>query len=132
MDINAFTLLSFKSYGPNWIDSRLRVDIQVVPRSGADERPGPMQLFVDGYHDRTISAPYPHRFRLTGTGARAGDTVLANFTLVNGITFKIVGVTFCQPAFADAEEDNEEYDSNTMVPQYQFVYGDSISISSKT
>jgi hypothetical protein len=96
MDADTFTLFSLKSYGPDWIDSKLHVDIQVIPAAGPDDGTEPLQVFVDGYHNRTTSVPYPHRFRLPGNGARAGDTIRANFTLVNGTTFKIVGMAFCR------------------------------------
>jgi hypothetical protein len=98
--VDTFTLLSLKSYGPEWEGSELFVDISVIP--GGREGGGGLaeesaaRGYVVGYHAKEISVPYPHRFRLGGEGARIGDTIRATFTLTGGKNFFISGLAFCR------------------------------------
>jgi hypothetical protein len=104
--VDTFTLLSLKSYGPEWAGSQLLFDVRVIPGGGGGggEQPPTSSAatrHVDGYHDKAISVPYPHRFRLSGSGAQVGDTIRATFTLTRGKNFFISGIAFCRSLIGD-------------------------------
>ena len=85
-----------KSYGPDWVASKLRVTVEVIRPSSdgvAAVASGPFE--IDGYHDLLTSVNFPHKFALAGKGARSGDTIRASFELVGGHTFKITGLALC-------------------------------------
>jgi hypothetical protein len=109
-DASHITILSLKSYGSQWEGSRIRIVVE-VEASTNDAVPSrrSAEYYVDGYHNKSISVSYPHRFRLPGVredsgvvgGARAGDTVRAQFTNVGAAQFKISGLAICELAMSE-------------------------------
>jgi hypothetical protein len=98
----SLTVVSMKSYGPDWVASKLRVTVEVIrpasssgtTASSAGVVSGPFE--IDGYHDLPTSVYFPHKFALAGSGASNGDTVRATFELVSGHAFKIAGLALCR------------------------------------
>jgi hypothetical protein len=101
------TVLSLKSDAPEWANSTLSVRIQVdrVGRPGGGEREesagksgdGDVRMFaIDGHHGLRTSVHFPHKLRVPGGPALAGDAIRADFSLVSGSAFKIAGIAFCR------------------------------------
>jgi hypothetical protein len=99
-----FALLqTLKSYTDEWKDSKLQVIFFIL--QNGEELKSDWYTFVnnstvtsysiDGYHEDKTSVYYPHRFPLPQNGAKKGDTVIMNATLVGGSKFQISGISFC-------------------------------------
>jgi hypothetical protein len=109
MATTSLTVISMKSYGPEWANSTLQVRLTVTreqPRGGSGgagqaRRPGASsssssssQTFtIDGHHETRTSVHFAHKLPLPGgeTPANPGDTIRADFRLVSGSMFKIKG-----------------------------------------
>lgn len=84
-----FTVLSTVSYGPNFVDTNLRIEAQV----GRNNEP---EIYnVSGYHEMQTSPLVPHKFKLPQAAYR-GDVIYFNATLTSGSYFKIAGLAFCK------------------------------------
>jgi hypothetical protein len=107
------TVLSLKSDAPEWANSTLSVRIQVdrvgrpgPPGGGEREEgagksgksgDGDVGVFaIDGHHGLRTSVHFPHKLRVPGGPALAGDAIRADFSLVSGSAFKIAGIAFCR------------------------------------
>lgn len=97
------TIMSMKSYGDNFKDTNLEVDVRIERKGGhasAEEEEAAesstAKYLVSGYHETRTSIHVPHKFELPGGGAEKGDTLVANFRLVSGSYFKIAGLAFCR------------------------------------
>lgn len=100
-DAKYLTVLSMKSYGPTWVGSKLRLHVSVMRKAAEAAAPSPpvaaeATYEIDGYHAVKTSVHFPHKFPVPGDGAKSGDTIRVNATLVSGSTFKIAGLAFCQ------------------------------------
>ena len=97
IETNYLTIVSMKSYGPNFIDTHLNVDVIIKRKGGtsasSDDR---AEYEVEGYHEEKTSIHVPHKFELPNGGARGGDIIVVNFHLTNGNYFKIAGLAFCR------------------------------------
>jgi hypothetical protein len=96
--VTSVTVLSIKSYGPGWVDSKLRATVEVLPPDGdahRDGAPPSSALEIEGYHAIQSSVNFPHRILLPDGGARVGDTIRATFDLIQGHAFKISGLALC-------------------------------------
>jgi hypothetical protein len=108
MATTSLTVISMKSYGPEWANSTLQVRLTVTreqPRSGGGgegqarpvESTSSQTFTIDGYHETRTSVHFAHKLPLPGgeTPANIGDAIQADFRLVSGSTFKIKGLAFC-------------------------------------
>jgi hypothetical protein len=103
-EVDHLTVLSLKSYGPEWDGSRIEIQVEVLSPANRTVSRRSARYFVDGFHSRTTSVSYPHRFRLPGeAGAAVGDTVRATFTKLGGRTFKMSGLSLCKLLMSEAE-----------------------------
>jgi hypothetical protein len=97
MATGSVVILSMRSYGPDWVNSSLRVRIRVTrpnyPRKRDDSG---NNYTIDGYHSVTTSVHFPHKLPIPGGPADIGDTIRVECTLVSGVRFKIAGLAFCQ------------------------------------
>ncbi|KAL7510385.1 hypothetical protein ACHAXN_007315 [Cyclotella atomus] len=82
-----FTVLSTVSYGPNFVDTNLRIEIDI----GNDNA----IYNISGYHEVQSSPLVPHKFKLPRV-AKQGDVIHFNATLTSGSYFKITGLAFCK------------------------------------
>jgi hypothetical protein len=107
MSADYITVLSLKSYGPEWEGSRIRIDVAVQSPGRGRPPLRTTRYFVNGHHDKRISVSYPHRFRLPSaeaagdSGAKAGDTIRVRFTNVGGTQFKMSGLAICELAMSE-------------------------------
>lgn len=92
--IRKVTFLYMKSYGDDWMDSRVNVSLSVLGGSTTTKEDVLMETFgeLEGIHNSTTSVNYKTTFDVN---ANVGDTVKANFVLVGGTTFKFTGMLFC-------------------------------------
>ena len=85
-----------KSYGDNFKDTNLEVDVRIERKGGSESTEIQTAKYkVNGYHDTKTSIHIPHKFELPDGGAKKGDSIVANFRLVSGSYFKIAGLAFC-------------------------------------
>lgn len=82
-----FTVLSTVSYGPNFVGTNLRVEIDIGNDNAIYD--------IDGYHKMKTSPHVPHKFKLPRV-AQKGDLIHFNATLTSGAYFKIAGLAFCK------------------------------------
>ena len=82
-----FTVLSTVSYGPNFVDTNLQIEVDI----GNDNA----IYNIDGYHKIKTSPLVPHKFNLPRV-ANKGDLIRFNATLTSGSYFKIAGLAFCK------------------------------------
>lgn len=92
MDTNFMTFMSMKSYGPNFMNTTLHLEVTISKTSGKESK---AVYTIDGYHESKTSIHVPHKFELPEGGARKGDKILVNANLVSGAYFKINGIAFC-------------------------------------
>jgi hypothetical protein len=120
------TVYNMKSYGPAFVGSKLALTARVERQQTAQKSNSPENLQqvqdpppgknrstlrreeeeddgevearyeILGYHDLKTSVFFPHKFRLPGGGANAGDSILVRAQLVSGKSFKISGLAFCR------------------------------------
>lgn len=96
MQTKYMTILSMKSYGDNFIDTNLEVDVRIERKGGSEStETQAVKYEVSGYHDTRTSIHIPHKFELPDGGAKKDDSIVANFRLVSGSYFKIAGLAFC-------------------------------------
>jgi len=96
-DTNFLTIMSMKSYGPNFVDTILNISVQIV-RKGDNQQAlasSSASYEITGYHETRTSIHVPHKFELPGGGARAGDSILLDGKLTSGAYFKINGLALC-------------------------------------
>ena len=91
--MNFLTIFSMKSYGPDWIGSKMELRMTIEhPRNTTDTA----TREIDGFHEIKTSVHFPHKFALPGNGASVGDSVILEAKLVGGSTFKIHGMALCR------------------------------------
>ena len=94
-----FTVLSMKSFGPNFIGTNLHIDVN-IERAGSNtdqSKDSHASYDISGYHEIKTSVHEPHKFKLAGDGgASPGDVILFVATLTSGKYFKIAGLAFCK------------------------------------
>jgi hypothetical protein len=103
MATTSLTVISMKSYGREWANSTLQVQLTVTRDRGGGRGSGgrapqatSSQTFtIDGYHETRTSAHFAHKLPLPGGPAGFGDTIRADSRLVSGSVFKIKGLAFC-------------------------------------
>ncbi len=103
MDTKYMTIMSMKSYGDNFKDTNLEVDV-TIQRNGASALSAEAEeatkksskYEVTGYHETKTSIHIPHKYELPDGGATKGDIIVVNFRLVSGSYFKIAGLAFCR------------------------------------
>lgn len=88
-DIKFVTVMIMKSYGPNFVNTRLEVDFQM--QSGVN-----VTHNITGYHETKTSIHVPQKFELPNAGITRGESLLVEFRLVSGSYFKIAGLAFCR------------------------------------
>ena len=88
-DIKFATVMIMKSYGPNFVDTRLEVDFQMQPGVNVTHN-------ITGYHETKTSIHVPQKFELPNAGITRGESLLVEFRLVSGSYFKIAGLAFCR------------------------------------
>jgi hypothetical protein len=97
MTTGSIIILSMKSSGPAWVNSKLRVRIRVVrPNSRNKTDDSGNDYTVYGHHSARTSVHFPHKFAIPGGPADIGDTVRVECTLISGEMFKIAGMAFCR------------------------------------
>lgn len=105
METKYVTIMSMKSYGDNFKDTKLDIDVHIVRKE--EEKEGTVseaaeaeldvaRYEVSGYHEARTSIHVPHKFELPNGGAKKGDSIIADFRLVSGSYFKIAGLAFCR------------------------------------
>jgi len=94
LETKYITLMTMKSYGPNFKDTNLRVVLRVASEAGGGE-PKVSEHSISGFHEMPTSIHIPHKFELPGGGANKGDTILVGVTLVSGAYFKVNGIALC-------------------------------------
>jgi len=121
VDTNFMLLLSMKSYGANFIGSKIAVTTRVVVKGstvgnstnatttdgidvpalgnttgvGVDDVDRNSGFVIDGYHETKTSVHFPHKIPISDGGAKAGDTIILDVKLIGGSYFKIAGLAFC-------------------------------------
>ena len=101
METKYMTIMSMKSYGDNFKDANLEVDVTIQRNKAstlsAEEATKKSSKYeVTGYHETKTSIHIPHKFELPDGGAKKGDIIVVNFRLVSGSYFKIAGLAFCR------------------------------------
>eukprot|EP00984_Skeletonema_dohrnii_P007992 scaffold2944_cov155-Skeletonema_dohrnii-CCMP3373.AAC.9 len=101
METKYMTIMSMKSYGDNFKDTNLEVDVRIerkgdVAAAATAEVAKSSKYEVTGYHETRTSIHVPHKFELPDGGAEIGDSIVVNFRLVSGSYFKIAGLAFCR------------------------------------
>jgi hypothetical protein len=101
METKYMAIMSMKSYGDNFKDTILEVDVQIERKGDAAEAEVGVgvkssKYEVTGFHETKTSINIPHKFELPDGGAEKGDSIVVNFRLVSGSYFKIAGLAFCR------------------------------------
>lgn len=103
VDTNFLVLLTMKSYGPEFVNTRLAVlptvvKAHVIADSFLDYRTVDFEnnatFFIDGYHNTRTSVHFPYKVMIPG-GAKVGDSIILDAKIVGGSHFKIAGLAFC-------------------------------------
>ena len=94
--INILTIFSMKSYGPDWIGSKMEIRMTIDHGVGNTTAPDVATHEIDGFHEIKTSVHFPHKFELPGNGASVGDTLILEAKLVGGSAFKIHGIALCR------------------------------------
>ncbi|CAB9523611.1 expressed unknown protein [Seminavis robusta] len=96
--INSVTLFYMKSYGERWADSTVRLDVLASDSAEASDSVSDWKTLLSnefvGYHSKNTSETYHHTIHLPSE-YRISKLRLA-ITLVNGNTFKIMGLLACR------------------------------------
>lgn len=83
MNIRYMTILSLQSYGEQWKDTKIHVQVNG-------------KVFtIDGFHNSETSVIVPHKFELPEM-VKQGEFLKVVVELVSGSTFKITGMAFCR------------------------------------
>lgn len=95
------TIVSMESYGDNFQNTTLEVDVRIekLEQAAAAMASAGMAVAkykITGYHTTKTSIHVPHKFELPNGGALVGDSIVVDFHLVSGSYFKIVGLAFCR------------------------------------
>ncbi len=99
METKYMTIMSMKSYGDNFKNTNLEVDVTIQEKgasTSAETTKKSSKYEVTGYHETKTSIHVPHKFELPDGGAKKGDIIVVNFRLVSGSYFKIAGLAFCR------------------------------------
>ena len=77
------TIMSMKSYGDNFKDTKLEVDVRIESKeeapSAAEAEEAKYEVY--GYHETRTSIHEPHKFKLPNGGAKKGDSLVVDFRL---------------------------------------------------
>ena len=88
-DTKFATVMIMKSYGPNFLDTRLEIDFRMPFGVNVTHD-------ITGYHETKTSIHVPQKFELPNGGITKGESLLVEFRLVSGSYFKIAGLAFCR------------------------------------
>ena len=88
-DTKFVTVMIMKSYGPNFLDTRLEIDFRMPFGVNVTHD-------ITGYHETKTSIHVPQKFELPNGGITKGESLLVEFRLVSGSYFKIAGLAFCR------------------------------------
>ena len=94
METKYMTIMSMKSYGPNFVGTKLEVKVYIsrLTRIGMSSE----ALYeITGYHETMTSIHVPYKCELPGGSAFDRDTILVDVRSSNGTYFKINGLAFC-------------------------------------
>jgi hypothetical protein len=92
--IRTITFFTMRSYGENWANSTVRVDISSKSsQSGSDWKSLTSKDLV-GFHDKHTSEMYTEPINLP-TDVQSGDNLRISIALSGGSTFKIQGLAVC-------------------------------------
>ena len=94
LDTRFLTILSMKSYGPNFENTELELTASIFHTNGM-LNPSFQSYKIHGHHSVKTSINVPHILELPSGGARIGDSIEVNATLMRGAYFKIAGIAFC-------------------------------------
>ena len=90
--VEYLTVAVMESYGAKWKDATVQIETGIVGKES--ESPSNQRNFtLTGYHEEKTSITITHRLSISP--AQKGETVSLRFTLVNGTTFKIMGLALC-------------------------------------
>ena len=104
------TIHHLKSYGPEWINSRVKGSIQIHGgnnNNNNNKEPPPHFFFLEGYHQQNVSISYTHvtdgidvptnNDNNNNNNNNANDALLVDLTLelIGGKTFKINAMMLC-------------------------------------
>jgi hypothetical protein len=97
--IQTLNFMVMTSYGENWEGTKMHVD-SIIAKGAQELNAGAPSGSMDilGYHDKHTSETYRHQLNLEsadGKGVQPGDSLRVSFKLVEGSTFKIMGMLFC-------------------------------------
>jgi len=94
--IRSVTLFTMKSYGDKWANSTIRVQLSTLPINSDGNKEWSVLSSADlyGFHDKKTSEMYTESMELTRVAA-AKDHLRLSITLINGTTFKIMGLAIC-------------------------------------
>ena len=93
LETKYITVMSMKSYGENFVNTKLRLTLRVVQSNETNSEESEHTIY--GHHDTKTSIHIPHKFELPGGGANEGDTIVVEAELVSGEYFKINGIALC-------------------------------------
>ena len=98
METKYVTIMSMKSYGDNFKDTKAEVTVQILQNgeSKTVDKAAVAKYEIAGYHETKTSIHVPHKFKLPNDGAKKGDKLQVNLRLVSGSYFKIAGLAFCR------------------------------------
>jgi hypothetical protein len=85
--IRTVTFFIMKSYGPKWDNSRMQVTVQQGETTLLNK-------VLEGFHDKHTSETYTEPLQLKNT-VTPGSTFQLRMELVEGETFKIMGLAVC-------------------------------------
>jgi len=93
--VKVIHIVAMKSYGAKWKDTNVEMQV-FVKKSGESTETSVGMISIKGYHEKKTSESYPNKFVLPPEQAiQPGDTFRIQFDLVQGSTFKITGMMFC-------------------------------------
>jgi len=99
--IRKVTLFFMKSYGPRWMGSKVRVECwrKHNNQQQGEQQEGDWKLLQQqefmGHHNKNTSETYTELIDLSQTPVETGSGLKIRVTLIDGSTFKIMGVAIC-------------------------------------
>ena len=101
--IKTLNFLVMKSYGEKWSNSKIKVDAYFTIKGNTEEQIKSMD--ITGFHDKNTSETYTAQLDLVsnnsnndivnGVQALEVERLKLRITLIGGMTFKIMGMAFC-------------------------------------